>query len=78
MAVGSPIKLYGLNKVGLARNGLPAEVVQELKRAYRILFMSGLKMSDAIDRTTTELTQFPQVQALVEFMREAGRRGISF
>ncbi len=78
MAVGMPIKLYGLNKVGLARNGLPAEVVQELKRAYRILFMSGLKMSDAIERATTQLTQFPQVQVLIEFMREAGRRGITF
>lgn len=78
MAVGSPMKLYGLNKVGLQRNGFPAATVQELKRAYRLLFMSGLKMSDAIEQATAELAPLPEVCTLLDFMREAGRRGIGF
>src|SRR5207253_1764081 len=32
-AVGNPVKLYGLNTVGLQRNGFPDDVVRELKRA---------------------------------------------
>jgi UDP-N-acetylglucosamine acyltransferase len=77
MAVGSPIKLYGLNKVGLERNGFPKETVLELKRAYRILFMSGLNMSQAIERVTSDAQPVPEVQMLLEFMR-AGGRGASF
>jgi UDP-N-acetylglucosamine acyltransferase len=39
-AVGNPIKLYGLNSVGLERNGFPEDVRRELKRAYRLFFIS--------------------------------------
>lgn len=77
MAVGSPIKLYGLNKVGLERNGFSKETVLELKRAYRILFMSGLNMSQALERVVSETQSVPEVQLLVEFM-QAGGRGASF
>jgi UDP-N-acetylglucosamine acyltransferase len=77
MAVGSPIKLYGLNKVGLQRNGFPPDTVQELKRTYRLLFMSGLTMSKAIERAAAELAPLPEVQTLLDFMR-AGGRGASF
>ena len=46
-AVGNPIKLYGLNSVGLQRSGFPEEVVRELKRAYRLFFRSELNVSQA-------------------------------
>src|SRR5512141_1420583 len=39
-AVGNPLRLYGLNSVGLRRNGFPDAVVRELKRAYRLFFRS--------------------------------------
>lgn len=77
MAVGSPLKLYGLNKVGLERNGFPKETVQELKRAYRMLFMSELPMSKAIEQAAAELKPIPEVQLLLDFMRRTGR-GVSF
>lgn len=79
MAVGSPIKLYGLNKVGLERNGFSKETVGALKRAYRTLFMSGDTMSQAIQSVASdaELMLTPEVQTLLEFMR-AGGRGASF
>lgn len=35
-AVGNPIKLYGLNSVGLQRRGFSAETLTELKKAYRL------------------------------------------
>ena len=49
-AVGNPIKLYGLNSVGLQRNGFPETVVRELKRAYRLFFRSELNVSQARER----------------------------
>ena len=65
-AVGNPIKLYGLNTVGLERNGFPEDVVRELKRAYRLFFKSELNVSQARQRAETELQQIPEV---VEFLR---------
>lgn len=72
-AVGNPIKLYGLNSVGLQRNNFPEEVVRELKRAYRLFFRSELNLSQAKQRAETELKPYPEVQELVRFIEESGR-----
>lgn len=72
-AVGNPIKLYGLNSVGLQRNGFPDEVVRELKRAYRLFFRSELNVSQAKERVLAETKPFPEVQELVRFVEESGR-----
>jgi UDP-N-acetylglucosamine acyltransferase len=72
-AVGNPIKLYGLNSVGLQRNNFPEEVVRELKRAYRIFFRSELNVSQAKERAAAELKPMPEVQELLRFVEESGR-----
>jgi UDP-N-acetylglucosamine acyltransferase len=72
-AVGNPIKLYGLNSVGLQRNGFPEDVTRELKRAYRLFFRSELNVSQALERARSELQQFPEVQALIRFVDESQR-----
>ncbi len=72
-AVGNPIRLYGLNGVGLQRNGFPEEVVRELKRAYRLFFRSDLNLSQALERAETELQLFPEVRELREFVEGSGR-----
>ena len=72
-AVGNPLKLYGLNSVGLARNNFPEEVVHELKRAYRLFFRSELNVTQAKQRAATDLKPFPEVQELLRFVEESGR-----
>jgi UDP-N-acetylglucosamine acyltransferase len=72
-AVGNPIKLYGLNSVGLQRNNFPDEVIRELKRAYRILFRSELNVTQAKARAAAELQSFPEVQELLRFVEASGR-----
>jgi UDP-N-acetylglucosamine acyltransferase len=72
-AVGNPIKLYGLNSVGLQRNNFPDEVVRELKRAYRIFFRSELNVSQAKERAAAELKAYPEVQELLRFVEDSGR-----
>src|SRR5436853_5517118 len=57
-AVGNPVKLYGLNTIGLQRNGFADNVVRELKRAYRLFFRSDLNLSQAMQRAETELEQY--------------------
>src|SRR5438874_8614038 len=74
-AVGNPVKLYGLNSVGLQRNGFSENVVRELKRAYRLFFRSDLNLSQAMQRAEAELEQFPEVLELLRFV-EASERGV--
>jgi UDP-N-acetylglucosamine acyltransferase len=76
-AVGNPIKLYGLNSVGLERNGFPEETRRELKRAYRLLFRSELNLRQAVERARAELQMLPEVQDFLAFI-EASQRGVSF
>ncbi len=72
-AVGNPVRLYGLNGVGLQRNGFADDVVRELKRAYRLFFRSDLNLSQAIERADKELERFPEVVELMRFVEESER-----
>ena len=72
-AVGNPIKLYGLNSVGLQRNNFPDEVVRELKRAYRLFFRSELNVTQAREKAATDLKPYPEVQTLLQFLEDSGR-----
>lgn len=75
-AVGNPVKLYGLNSVGLQRSGFPEPVVSELKKAYRLFFRSDANVTQALERAATDLQPFPEVRALIAFVEES-RRGVS-
>ena len=72
-AVGNPVKLYGLNSVGLQRNNFPDEVVRELKRAYRLFFRSELNVTQAMLRARSELHAFPEVEEFLRFVQASGR-----
>lgn len=74
-AVGNPVKLYGLNTIGLQRSGIDEETIRELKRAYRLLFRSDLNVTQAIERAQTELEPLPEVKELISFV-EASERGV--
>ena len=75
-AVGNPIKLYGLNSVGLERNGFPEDVRRELKRAYRLFFKSELNLSQARERAVAELHQYPEIQEFLAFFERSDRGSV--
>jgi len=75
-AVGNPIKLYGLNSVGLDRHGFPEEVRRELKRAYRLFFKSELNLSQARERAAAELHQYPEIQEFLAFFDRSDRGSV--
>src|SRR3989304_4647638 len=72
-AVGNPIRLYGLNSVGLLRRGFSEEVLAGLKKAYRLFFRSELNVSQAIEQAARELKAFPEVKDLIAFVESSGR-----
>ncbi len=67
--------LYGLNVIALKRNGFSPETIAGIKAAYRLLFRSGLPMSEALARAEAELAPSPEVRHLLDFIR-ASKRGV--
>jgi UDP-N-acetylglucosamine acyltransferase len=69
---GFDITPVGINVVGLRRAGIPDSDVTDLKRAYRLLYRSGLKLAEALERITAECVS-AQAQNLVAFIRQSER-----
>jgi len=71
---GFQIGAKGLNLVGLKRAGYKAPDVSILKRAYQLLYRSGLKLEEALTRIEAEIPT-PETLHVVSFIR-GSRRGI--
>lgn len=72
-AAGSPIKLYGLNSVGLDRRGFSLEVRRALKKAYRAVFQSSLPITQGLEKAEKEAVECPEVRHFLSFIRSSER-----
>jgi UDP-N-acetylglucosamine acyltransferase len=75
-AAGNRAQLYGLNLVGLKRKGFSDEIIANLKKAYKIIFRSGLTLGASLQQVLTEMPDSKEVRHLVEFIRNS-KRGIT-
>lgn len=76
MADGHPAKVCGLNSVGLDRADLPKEEKALLKKAFKILFRSGLSVKNAAAKIQEEIPTTPSIENLLQFLK-GSERGIS-
>ncbi len=76
MVDGNPATLRGLNVIGLKRADLSSESMLALRRAFKIIFNSGLARSNAILQVKQQLGAHPEILRLLEFI-ENSKRGIS-
>ncbi|MBI4865311.1 MAG: acyl-ACP--UDP-N-acetylglucosamine O-acyltransferase [Candidatus Wallbacteria bacterium] len=70
---GSPLKVYGLNSVGLERRGVTAESRRALRKAYNFLFRSELNVSQAVEVIRKEVEPTAEVLHLLDFLSRATR-----
>ena len=75
MVSGNRAKLFGLNRVGMERVGIPKERRTELRKAYKILFENSLKLKDAVEKISREVTPSQEIDNLLRFI-EKSTRGI--
>lgn len=68
-------KSYGANKIGLERRGFPADVVDSLNKALRLLTRSNLNTTQAIERIREEVAPCAEVKELIAFI-QASERGV--
>ena len=71
--VGYPAKVFGLNKEGLRRAGVPTQTKDHLHKAFRILFHSGLSMSHAVEQVAKDVNHCQEVTHLLDFIRHSTR-----
>lgn len=73
IAQGDRAKTVGINQVGLKRRGFSDEAVRDIKQAYKIVFRSGMRIEEALERIETELKGCMELEAFVAFIRSSSR-----
>jgi UDP-N-acetylglucosamine acyltransferase len=74
-ATGDRARLRGLNLEGLKRRGFTANTIDALKKAYRIIFQSKLKTTDALEKVRREVSPTAEIDILLAFIAQS-QRGI--
>ncbi|MBF0127180.1 MAG: acyl-[acyl-carrier-protein]--UDP-N-acetylglucosamine O-acyltransferase, partial [Magnetococcales bacterium] len=74
-AAGNRAKITGVNVVGLRRHGFSEEVIKAIRQAHRIVFRSNLRMEQAVEELERHLSNYVEVQYMLEFL-QTGQRGI--
>lgn len=64
---GDRARLAGLNLEGLKRKGFSPDTISNLKRAYRVLFRTGMVLEEAAARVKAEISGDAHVDYLLEF-----------
>ena len=80
IAARDPVSYCGINSVGLGRRGFTKEQVTFIQETYRLLYMSGLNVSQALEQIVATLPQTPERDLIVDFIKASPRgvvRGIN-
>ena len=72
-AAGEPLQFAGLNSIGLRRRGFDPQTITLLKKTFRLLYRSGMNVSQAVGRIRAEIEPIDQVKAVLEFIEKSDR-----
>jgi UDP-N-acetylglucosamine acyltransferase len=74
MAVGRPAEPHSVNSEGLKRRGYSVEQIRNIRRAYRTLYRSKLKLSQATEQILERALTQPELGPLVAFLNDSSPR----
>ncbi len=67
-AAGNTAKPYGINSEGLRRRGFSPEAIAAIKKAYKVLYRSGLTLEQAKQALKDQSAEFSEVGVLLDFL----------
>jgi UDP-N-acetylglucosamine acyltransferase len=67
--------IFGLNVIGLRRAGFSAKDREEIKAAFKLVYLSGLNISQAMEKAATMKVSAP-AREFLDFVANAKKRGI--
>ncbi|MBR4196476.1 MAG: acyl-ACP--UDP-N-acetylglucosamine O-acyltransferase [Synergistaceae bacterium] len=78
LASGEPLRLSGLNKIGLQRGGFSPEVIREIYRFYRNLYRPEVSFTEAMNEILPHKSEYiPEIVRIIDFYAGT-KRGVTF
>ena len=68
-----PMRVVGINRIGLSRAGFTEDRRRIINRAYKILFRDGLTTVEACGRLAADFTRNPDIQKMIDFIKGSTR-----
>ncbi len=73
MVGGKPTRPHGINSVGMERNGISPEDIRLIRKAYKIIYKTNLRLEDAIDQMEDLAGESKELSGMVSFLRNVNR-----
>ena len=73
MASGNTAEPHGINSEGLKRRGFSPAAITAIRRAYKTLYKSGLKLDEAREMIASEVAAVPELKIISDFLHGQGR-----
>ncbi|KOR29861.1 UDP-N-acetylglucosamine acyltransferase [Achromatium sp. WMS1] len=70
---GHPAEARGINAEGLKRRSFSAKTIQIIRRAYRLLYLSGMRLDEAISCIYELGRDYPEVNIMADFVTSSTR-----
>ena len=68
---GYPLRVIGVNTIGLERKGVSRETIRTLRKAHKLLFRTKLNISQAVQKISDELDRIHEIETILRFTRKA-------
>mgnify|MGYP003589143316 CR=1 FL=1 len=68
-----PLSYVGINSIGLRRRGYSSEKIKEIQDIYRIIYLKGYNVSQAIDVIEAEMAATPERDEILSFISRSSR-----
>ena len=68
-----PISYCGINSVGLNRRNFTQEQITAIQNVYRLVYLSGLHVSQAVEQIEHTLPQSPERDLILDFIKGSPR-----
>lgn len=70
---GMPARPIGINSEGLKRRKFTVDQIRNIKRAYKIMYRSGLRLEEAREQLNALAQDNPEVKLFADFVAVGGR-----
>lgn len=68
-----PLAYAGINSIGLRRRGFSNEQIRDIQEIYRLLYLSGMNTSHALDRIEAEMPATKERDEILLFVKNSPR-----
>jgi UDP-N-acetylglucosamine acyltransferase len=67
-AAREPVSYVGVNSIGLRRRGFSKEIINQIQEIYRIIYLRGYNVSQALNIIEAEIEATPERDEILSFI----------